>query len=198
MNFEEFTRELADCHPEGENNLAVRVITLAGEIAEFLVEEGKDGDIPSEATIEELGDCFAAAVYLRRLAGGSGYKDRYCLLSAIADLNKYTRDILIYGIRGLDRVGLHMTLNKVLVMLKSYDYASSAMEGAVKKQRELWFPQDLFDLQFKCPKCGSFMFGSSTNSDGSLTRNCHGNEKWKCEFEFHESEDGKYFGPREG
>ncbi len=139
MNFEEFTRELADCHPEGEKDLAVRVITLAGEIAEFLVEEGKDGDIPSDATIEELGDCFAAAVYLRRLVGGCGYKDRYCLLSAIADLNKYSRDILVLGrVNGWDRMGLHMTLNKVLVMLKSYDYASSAMEGAVKKQRELW------------------------------------------------------------
>lgn len=45
---------------------------------------------------------------------------------------------------------------------------------------------------FHCPKCGSFMFGSSTNKDKSLTRHCHGNESWQCDFSFHDTEDNKY------
>ena len=51
----------------------------------------------------------------------------------------------------------------------------------------------VFDTHFECPKCGSYMFGSSSNGDNTLTRNCHGNEKWQCDFEFHEKEDSKYF-----
>lgn len=49
------------------------------------------------------------------------------------------------------------------------------------------------DIQFKCPKCGSFMYGSSLNSDGTWTRHCHGNEMWLCDLTFHESDDDKYF-----
>lgn len=48
-------------------------------------------------------------------------------------------------------------------------------------------------LRFECPKCGSYMFGSTENADGTFTRQCHGNEQWRCDFEFHESEDKKYF-----
>jgi len=45
---------------------------------------------------------------------------------------------------------------------------------------------------FHCPECGSYMFGSSTNKDKTLTRHCHGNEQWQCDFSFHQSEDEKY------
>ena len=47
--------------------------------------------------------------------------------------------------------------------------------------------------KFKCPECGSYMFGSSQNTDGTLTRHCHGNEKWKCNFSFNEKDDHLYF-----
>jgi len=47
--------------------------------------------------------------------------------------------------------------------------------------------------RFICPECGSYMFGSTQNSDGTLTRHCHGNEAWNCKFNFHQKEDEKYF-----
>lgn len=46
---------------------------------------------------------------------------------------------------------------------------------------------------FCCPKCGSFMFGSYRNEDDTWTRRCHGNEKWVCQFNFHEIDDKLYF-----
>ena len=50
-----------------------------------------------------------------------------------------------------------------------------------------------FDVHFECPKCGSYMFGSSSNRDNTLTRHCHGNEMWQCDFKFNEKDDSKYF-----
>ena len=46
---------------------------------------------------------------------------------------------------------------------------------------------------FCCPKCSSYMFGSFLDTDGMLTRSCHGNEKWVCKFQFPESDDKLYF-----
>ena len=46
---------------------------------------------------------------------------------------------------------------------------------------------------FCCPKCGSRMYGSSRNSAGSLTRECHGNNSWKCDYKAHQEFDSKHF-----
>lgn len=40
---------------------------------------------------------------------------------------------------------------------------------------------------FICPICGGSYFGSSTNDDGTLTRNCHGT---LCGYSWHENDDG--------
>lgn len=59
-------------------------------------------------------------------------------------------------------------------------------------KNEISKPYDSEEKRFTCPECGSRMFGSSTNGDGTYTRHCRGNEEWKCNFSFHESEDDKY------
>lgn len=48
-------------------------------------------------------------------------------------------------------------------------------------------------MGFRCPECGSHMFGSSGAGTDSLTRHCHGNEKWICKFSFPATDDHKYF-----
>lgn len=52
---------------------------------------------------------------------------------------------------------------------------------------------DGYYTDFCCPNCGSYMFGSSRNKDGSLTRRCHGNEQWKCDYEAHQDKDHIHF-----
>ncbi len=49
------------------------------------------------------------------------------------------------------------------------------------------------ELKFSCPKCGSYMYGSSERPSGVWTRHCHGNERHSCKFSFPESDDWKYF-----
>jgi hypothetical protein len=49
------------------------------------------------------------------------------------------------------------------------------------------------NIKFECPKCGSFMYGSSGCVSGPVTRHCHGNEKIRCDFSFPEEEDWKHF-----
>jgi len=48
-------------------------------------------------------------------------------------------------------------------------------------------------IDFSCPKCGSFMFGSSDCNKPVMQRHCHGNEEWKCDFTFPSTDDWKYF-----
>lgn len=36
-------------------------------------------------------------------------------------------------------------------------------------------------MGFKCPECGSYMFGTSCEN-GILTYHCHGNEEWSCNY----------------
>lgn len=47
-------------------------------------------------------------------------------------------------------------------------------------------------IGFCCPKCGSYMFGSSLTG-GVLMRHCHGNEQWRCDYSAPESDDSKHF-----
>ena len=51
-------------------------------------------------------------------------------------------------------------------------------------------------MEFHCPKCGSYMFGSSRDKDGKFTRHCHGNEIMSCGFTFPQADDDKYFRPQ--
>lgn len=51
----------------------------------------------------------------------------------------------------------------------------------------------MFYNKFECPKCGSHQFGSRKNRDSTLTRSCHGNGQWNCEFEFNSVDDDLYF-----
>ena len=58
----------------------------------------------------------------------------------------------------------------------------------------------MIHTEFKCPKCGSQMFGSSREVGGSeWIRHCHGYVKVSesyaedCGFSFFQSEDYKYF-----
>jgi len=49
--------------------------------------------------------------------------------------------------------------------------------------------------EFRCPKCRSYMFGSSGVKDSDdRVYHCHGNEKWSCDFEAPSWEEfQKYF-----
>lgn len=70
----------------------------------------------------------------------------------------------------------------------STDEQNNANEGRSRLTAGLGYWTD-----FKCPKCGSGMFGSARNDDGTWTRHCHGNEQWKCDFTAHDSDDSKHF-----
>ena len=45
--------------------------------------------------------------------------------------------------------------------------------------------------KFKCPKCGDYKYGSYSNEDDTLTRQCHGDDRC-CSFEWHEKDDHFY------
>jgi len=47
--------------------------------------------------------------------------------------------------------------------------------------------------EFCCPKCGSYMFGSSQEDGKDMIRHCHGNEQWRCGFTFPQKDDHLYF-----
>lgn len=48
--------------------------------------------------------------------------------------------------------------------------------------------------RFCCPKCGSFMFGSSNcTGPGPMIRHCYGNELVRCDFTFPDTDDRLYF-----
>ncbi len=47
-------------------------------------------------------------------------------------------------------------------------------------------------MSFICPKCQSYMFGSSS-VNGKFTYHCHGNERWSCDFSCSEEYFNKHF-----
>lgn len=56
--------------------------------------------------------------------------------------------------------------------------------------------EDLIEeREFTCPTCGSHMFGSSMQPDGTYDRMCHGyiGPGNPCHFTFPQSDDNKYF-----
>jgi len=60
---------------------------------------------------------------------------------------------------------------------------------------------DLNELEFQCPKCGGYKWGTSgMNRDFSVwVGRCHGSDVSDgCGFTWPRSEDGMYFVPREG
>ena len=52
-------------------------------------------------------------------------------------------------------------------------------------------PDGLLDLEFKCPKCGSSLFGSSYTGSKLCTGFCHGNinDRMKCGFTWERPKD---------
>ncbi len=47
---------------------------------------------------------------------------------------------------------------------------------------------------FECPKCGSYMFGTSkcTGPRDEMIGHCHGYEAWHCDFTWERKDDAKY------
>jgi len=50
-------------------------------------------------------------------------------------------------------------------------------------------------MSFSCPKCQSYMFGSSFEN-GITTYHCHGNEEWSCNFSCSEEYFNEHFSER--
>lgn len=138
MKFQDFCKELEGLQPEGHDNLCVRIVTLVGELAEF----AHDYQQEKPSAVEELGDCFAAAAYLKRLCGISMGNKPFCLtpLAVIADLSKVGREILISGgmVTGRTDACVRILVKGIVNQLLMYDFADKAMVGAIKKQKELW------------------------------------------------------------
>lgn len=47
-------------------------------------------------------------------------------------------------------------------------------------------------IDFTCPTCGSYKFGSIRNDDNTFTRYCKGMNDVACKFIFHENLDYMY------
>jgi len=100
------------------------------------------------------------------------------------DTKEIDRAFQMLEVYGVPRERAKTVANGIQVLVTRIDKATRPTAPKAEQHKE---------RRFECPKCGSYMFGSSQNADGTLTRHCHGNEHCSCGFTFPDSDDDKYF-----